>query len=174
MHMTPDSTGSAAKNYRIPVILALLFAAVFLAMPAAAHSPSDIQISYDPGSEKLSVTITHPVDDPATHYVSRVKVRQNERTISDPDYKNQPDKNTFTYTYDVKGLPGDTIWVAATCVQGGSLEKKYDIPVPTTLTTPPTPAAPVATPVPTQKSPAGILPVLGALGVGMFLVMRKE
>lgn len=175
MQMISDFTNSAMNRIRIPVILALLLAASLLAVPAAAHSPSDIQVSYDPGTEKLSVTITHPVDDPATHYVNKVQVRQNERTISDPDYKSQPDKNTFTYTYEVKGIPGDTFWVLATCNQGGRLEKKYDLPFPTTVTTVPATMPPQApAPAPTQKSPAGILTVLCALCGMACLAMRKE
>ena len=180
MNNTSDSR-SASPSRCVPVIAVLLMAAVLLALPASAHSPSGIQVSYDPGSEKLSVIIRHPVDDPTTHYVKKVQVRQNGRTISDPDYKSQPDKNTFTYTYDVKAAPGDTIWVLATCNQGGSLEKKYDIPVRATLTTAPAAAAAAtmqpeapATAAPTQKSPAGILAALGALGLMACLAIRKE
>ena len=176
MSTTSDCTRSEPWSCRIPVIVALVVVTLFLVMPAAAHNPTDIVMSYDPGTEKLSVTITHPVADPATHYVNKVQVRQNGRTISDPDYKSQPDKNTFTYTYDVKGIPGDTFWVLATCSQGGSLEKKYDLPLPATVTTLPATAPPQApaqapAPAPTQKSPLGILPVLGAAA---FLLMKKE
>ena len=179
--MTSVSTGPARGSLRVPVILALLAAALVLVMPVSAHNPTDIQVSYDPGTEKLSVTVTHPVDDPTTHFVNKVQVRQNGRTISDPDYKSQPEKTTFTYTYDVKAAPGDTIWVLTTCNRGGSLEKKYDIPAPPTLTTAPAAAAAAtmqpeapATSTPTQKSPAGILAVLGALGLMACLAIRKE
>lgn len=181
--MTSVSTGPARGNLRVPVILALLAAALVLVMPVSAHNPTDIQVSYDPGTEKLSVTVTHPVDDPTTHFVNKVQVRQNGRTISDPDYKSQPEKTTFTYTYDVKAAPGDTIWVLTTCNRGGSLEKRYDIPVPSTATAVPRAPAPAGTaqpqapaaPAPTQKSPAGILPVLGAVGAAAAcLAMRKE
>jgi len=174
MRQTPVSTGSAGSALRIPVILALLAAAV-LVLPAAAHSPTAIGISYDPGAEKLWVTITHPVDDPASHYVSKVRVQQNGRTISDPDYKSQPDKNTFTYSYDVRALPGDTFWVLATCSRGGTLEKKFDVIAPATATTVPAavpsqaPAAPVPT---TQKSPAGLLPLIGA-AAAVWLVKKE-
>ena len=160
---------AAMRNVTLITVLAL--AAWCLVLPAAAHPPSDIVISYDPGSEKLSVTVTHPTPDSQAHYIRQVLVKQNGRVISDPDYKSQPAKDTFTYTYDVKGLPGDTFTVLATCNLAGSLEKKYDIPVPATVTAaaPAPPAAPA--PVPTQKSPAGILPLLGACGI--VLALRK-
>ena len=175
MNPNADSSKPALRSGSLPVLVILLMAAVFLILPAAAHNPSDIAISYDPGAEKLSVTITHPVDDPASHFVNKVRVQQNGRTISDPDYKSQPDKNTFTYTYDVRALPGDTFWVLTTCNRGGTLEKKFDVTAPTTVTTVPAavasqaPVAPAA--APTQKSPAGLLPVIGAAA---FLLMKRE
>jgi hypothetical protein len=129
-------------------------------------------IVYDPVTEKLSVTITHQVDDPATHYVNKVQVRHNNRVISDPDYKSQPTKDTFTYTYDLKASPPDEFWVLSTCSRGGTLEKKWAIPRPTVLTTQAAVPAPAAQepPAPTPKSPLGLIPVIGAVA---FLLIRK-
>jgi hypothetical protein len=119
-------------------------------------------LAFDPDTDKISVTITHPVDDPATHYVKEVRVKLNEMVISDPVYKSQPTKDTFTYTYDVNARAGDTIRVTATCVLFGTLEKMYTVPEPvspTTLadTTPGTATAPPAT-----RAAAGFLPLIGA------------
>jgi len=151
------------------VVLTLLVAGLFLVVPVTAHSPSDITINYDPAAEKLSVTITHVVDDPATHYVNKVQVKHNGRVISDPDYKSQPTKDTFTYTYDLKASPPDVFWVLTTCSRGGTLEKKYEIPYPVAATREPVSGAEIpvepAAPVPTQQSPAGLLALLGAAAV---------
>ena len=176
-----------ALQPRLPVLILVVIAlaALLIAGPAAATAPSDIVISYDPGTEKLSVTITHITDNPATHYVSKIQVKQNDRVISDPDYKSQPTKDTFTHTYDVKALSGDTFRVIATCSISGSLEKVYEFTPRTTAATPATPApadpavpaAPAVTPntpaptATTQKSPLGIVPFRG---VAAFLLMRKE
>lgn len=177
MNNTPDYIRSSASSRSAALLVALL-AATLLVLPAAAHNPTAIGISYDPGAEKLWVTITHPVDDPASHYVNKVRVQQNGRTISDPDYKSQPDKNTFTYSYDVRALPGDTFWVMTTCSRGGTLEKKFDVIAPATATTIPAavqsqaPVAPVAPVATTQKSPAGLLPLIGA-AAAVWLVKKE-
>jgi hypothetical protein len=131
---------------------------------------------------KLSVTVTHPVDDPKTHYVRGVQVKINGEVISDPPYKSQPGRNSFTYTYDVMANPEDSVWVVATCVNGQSLESHYDIPKavytaapaqtlpPATVTLPPATATlPPATG--TTYADAGLLPVFGAAAV--LLILKK-
>jgi hypothetical protein len=172
----------------LPVLAAVVMACLF-AVPVLAHSPTHMVLSFDPDSDKLSVTITHPVDDPTTHYVTGVQVLVNGIIVSDPQYKSQPTKDTFTYTYDVSGRPGDSIRVIAPCVLGGLIEKTYEIPVPehaTTLVTPSTQVTMISqgtpvsqitpvsqgTPVPTrtQKSSLGLAPLFGAAAV---LLIRK-
>jgi len=177
----PKTTDSRTMNkkQRCTSIAILILAAVafLLVMPAAAHSPSDMTISYDPNTAKIYVTVNHQVADPATHYLSRVKVKLNGNVISDPDYKSQPTKDTFTLTYDVNAASGDEIWVTATCVRGGVLEKTYKVPepvrlatsaqVPSTYQTPPKETVP-----PTARSPAGLLSLLGA--VAAVLLIKRE
>lgn len=174
MRKTSDCRDRTAGSW-IMVVLTLLAAGLFLVMPAMAHAPQDIDVVYDPVTEKLYVTITHPVDDPATHYINKVQVKHNGHVISDPDYKSQPTKDTFTYTYDLRASPPDIFWVYATCSRGGTMEKKYEIPYPVAEVTTAAPAAQAPAqapqPAPTQKSPAGILPVLGAAAV---LLWKKE
>ena len=174
----PDTFDAHRKNnrWRITsnVILILAAAVCFLAVPVAAHSPADMTISYDPNTAKIYVTVTHIVDDPATHYLSRVKVKLNGNVISDPDYKSQPTKDTFTLTYDVTAHAGDEVWVTATCVQGGVLEKTYKVPqpvrlvtsaqVPSTYQTPPKETVP-----PTARSPAGLMSLLGAVAAVLLI-----
>ena len=158
------------------LILGIVISVVFLMVaPAAAHPPAGIVMSYDPGAEKLTVTITHNVDDPATHYIKKVQVKKNGLVISDPDYKSQPAKDSFTYTYDVKAAPGDTFRVIATCSLAGNLERVYDVTAPVvataTMESPAIiPAETVPHSVPTQQSPAGIIPFLG---LAAFLLMRR-
>jgi hypothetical protein len=167
------------------MLLTLMLAATLclLIMPVTAHAPTNITIAYNPDMHKLSVTITHPVDDPKTHYIRGVQVKINGNVISDPPYKSQPSKNTFTYTYDVMANPGDTVWVIATCVNGQSLEEHYDIqkpvqPVTTIPALPPeTTASPPATTTAlpttgTTYAAPGFLSLSGAAAA--VLLMRKK
>jgi hypothetical protein len=167
----------------VPVILILVSALGLLVLPVMAHAPSNISIGYNPDMHILSVTITHPVDDPKTHYIRGVQVKINGEVISDPTYKSQPGRNSFTYTYDVMANPEDSVWVIATCVNGQSLENHYDIPRPvrpaaaTVQTLPPVVASlspAIATALPTTGTTyadAGLLPLFGAAAV--FLIIRK-
>jgi hypothetical protein len=108
-----------------------------------------------------------------------VQVKLNGLVISDPPYKSQPLKDRFTLTYDINANPGDAVWVVATCVKGGTLEKNYDVPQPARPISPaipvisamPAASQPPATVPPTTRAAAGILPVLGAVAV---LMTRKN
>jgi len=174
----PKTTDSRKTNERwriTPAAFLMLAAAVcFLAVPVSSHSPTDMSISYDPNTAKIYVTVNHMVDDPATHYLSRIKVKLNGNVISDPDYKSQPTKDTFTLTYDVNANAGDEVWVTASCVRGGGIEKTYKVPqpvrlvtsaqIPSTYQTPPKETVP-----PTAKSPAGLLSLLGAVAAVLMI-----
>jgi hypothetical protein len=179
MHKTPDAGRNGSRlQVRIFAVMATTLALIILSAPAEAHSPSGVTISFDPNTAKLSVTITHVVDDPATHYLYQVQVRQNGLVISDPLYKSQPSKDTFTLTYDVNANPGDAIWVTANCIRGGRIEKSYEVPQPIRPTTktpgglpagqlmssPEQSRAPPVVP-PTTKAALGLLPLLGAAAV---------
>jgi len=182
----PDScdlskTSSSLHAGMLPVLI-LAVILCFLIFPVMAHAPSDIAIAYNPDMHKLSVTVTHTVDDPKTHYVRGVQVKINGEVISDPPYKSQPGRNSFTYTYDVMANPEDSVWVVATCVNGQSLESHYDIPKavytaapaqtlpPATVTLPPATATlPPATG--TTYADAGLLPVFGAAAV--LVILKK-
>lgn len=162
--------------------LVMLAAFALIAVPAAAHSPSDIQLSYNDAAKELTVVITHPVPDPQSHYIRNVKVKVNDVVSVDKDYTSQPSGDSVTYIYSLPLNKGDTIRVTATCNQGPSLTKVMDIPAPAATTasaaapaqslTPQPASNPAASaPVPTQKSALGLLPVIGAAA---FLLMKKR
>jgi hypothetical protein len=135
---------------------------------ALAHPPADVAVSYDQSSSDLIVTITHQVDDPSTHYVKHVTVRQGTTVLIDQSYTSQPDKSTFTYRYNLPQLNGSNgeIRVDAQCNTLGSRTG--------TLTLGVTPASGIpvsATPVPT-KAPECILLVLVAVGLAATRIMR--
>lgn len=161
--------------------LVVLAAFALIAVPAAAHSPSDIQLSYNDAAKELTVVITHPVPDPQSHYIRNVKVKVNDVVSVDKDYTSQPSGDSVTYIYSLPLNKGDTIRVTATCNQGPSLTKVMDIPAPAATTasaaapaqslTPQPASTSAPAPVPTQKSALGLLPVIGAAA---FLLMKKR
>ena len=128
--------------------------------PASAHAPSDMSLSYNELSRDLNVTITHQVQNPQTHYIQEVRVTINGNMTGDTRYTSQPAPDTFTYTYPVLPVTGDTIEVTASCNIGGSASRLMYMPGPT-ATAPGQPD----TPLPTQKASWGVVPVLGVLMV---------
>ena len=174
-----NSPASFRYGFAALVLLAAITLTVF---PAAAHSPSDIQLSYNDAAKELTVVITHPVPDPQSHYIRNVKVKVNDVVSVDMDYKSQPAQDRMTYTYSVPLNNGDTIRVTATCNQGPSLTKTMDITSPsaaaatvsgyTVEPAPPlTTGTPAPAPVTTQKSALGILPVIAAAA---FVLAKKR
>jgi hypothetical protein len=75
---------------------------------ALAHTPSGVAVSYDETTGDLGVAITHQVDDPATHYVKHVTVRQGTTVLIDQSYTSQPDISSFTYRYNLPQLKGSS------------------------------------------------------------------
>ncbi|OPX62491.1 MAG: hypothetical protein A4E34_02783 [Methanoregula sp. PtaU1.Bin006] len=178
MNNYPDSPRVRGRlRISAAAVLLLALAASLAATPAAAHAATGMDISYNFTTAKIYITVTHPVDDPATHYLKTVRVRLNGAVISDPDYKSQPTTNTFTHSYDVNARTGDVIDVTAICSRGGTLEKSYKIPEPARIVTSPQVPSTYTTPPPTdarttaQSSP-GILPLIGAAAA--VLVMKRE
>jgi hypothetical protein len=165
-HPLKSTTGIS----RIVLMGSVLLAICLLVLPVSANPPSDISLNYDKATDQLSVTITHPIDDPTTHYIRNVKVTVNGRVAIDNDYKNQPAKDAFTYTYPVQVNPGDEVRVTATCNLVGSREAVLVLP--TLSGTPMAMQQSTAAPVPTTKSAPGLLP-LAVLGI-LILVLNKK
>jgi hypothetical protein len=173
-HQGWNMKGNTKSMHRVIVpadlILAFFVIATLLWVvvpPATAHAPSDMSISYNELSKNLSVSITHQVQNPLVHYIQEVRVTINGNVVSDSRYTSQPVPDTFTYTFPVLTVPGDTIEVTASCNMGGSASRIMYMPGPT-ATAPGQPG----TPQPTQSAAWGIVPVLGAL-LAIEAIRRK-
>jgi len=92
---------------------------LLLVIPASAHPPSDMVLSYHPGD--LAVTITHNVSDTTRHYVNRTIIMVNGVPATTVLYTTQPTPGQFTYHYPVNAAPGDTIAATADCNIAGSI-----------------------------------------------------
>jgi hypothetical protein len=165
----------------VPLVLLGL---LLLPQGAPANPPSDLQLSFNETTRVLSVTITHPVADPGTHYIKRVSATSGGTAVSSRSYTSQPASSPFTYTYtlspDVKG----EIQVAAECSVFGSLARSITVPegtpaVPRTAT-PPGPEGepgdsgttpPGTAPATTEAAP-GPIPLAAALGLALWRARR--
>lgn len=106
-----------------------LILAISLTNPslAAAHAPKEVKLSMDAGMQNLNVTITHKSPFPNWHYIKLVQITKNGSIVSTNEYKNQPDKETFEYTYPVAAAIGDVIEVTVSCSITGSKSAKLII-----------------------------------------------
>jgi hypothetical protein len=148
----------------------LLVAMAALSGYAMAHNPSDVTVSYNENSGDLSVTITHLVDDPTTHYVKQVTVMQGSTVLIDKSYTSQPDKSSFTYHYSLPQLKGGIgeIKVNAVCNMIGS--RSGTLMLTRTQVPGGSQATPGAQPPTASPTKAGALPVIALLAAGFAAV----
>jgi len=101
--------------------LAGLFALLLICpLPAAAHPPGSVQISYLEKEQALQVTITHNSFMPNSHYIKKVEVKKNAEKPMIHEYTNQPDKTKFAYVYKLPLKEGDRVEVKVSCSLYGS------------------------------------------------------
>ena len=159
----------SSKNTSIIRIVALtILGLVLLCGSALAHPPADPALTYDDQTGDLVVAITHPVDNPATHYVNQVTVRQGNTVLIDTSYTSQPDASSFTYRYNLPQLKGSSgeVTVDARCSLFGSRSGTL------IMGGTPAPTAPAgAAPAPT-KAPVCAFAALLAVGFVARRVLR--
>ena len=91
------------------------------------HSPSNMSLSYNSVSEELSVSITHNVATPNSHYIWRIRIWVNASLVNTSQYNSQPTTSTFVYQYNIVAGNGATIQATADCIQGGSITRSITV-----------------------------------------------
>jgi hypothetical protein len=109
------------------VIMIALLLPLAYPMPAAANAPAEVQLSYDISKRALEVKITHPSKSPQRHYIEKVAVIKNGSQVSEAAYKNQPDQETYSYSYPLDAAPGDVLEAKASCSIVGSKTGKLTV-----------------------------------------------
>ncbi|UCH03529.1 MAG: hypothetical protein JSW05_07980 [Candidatus Thorarchaeota archaeon] len=119
--------------------LVVFFAATLFPVPVAAHAPSNMTLLYDWNSQELTVTISHSVADPNTHYIENVTVFKNDVKFTSSLYTSQESSSTASDTFVVPAVDGDVLRVWVECVLGGTRESTTTLSEPagtgTTTTT---------------------------------------
>jgi len=100
---------------------ALFMAIALLAipLPAAAHPPTALGLSYDTVAKTLTVEITHASGSPGTHFIKTVEITRDGKPFSKTTYASQPNQATFSYTYPLDD-PGEVVEVTVSCSISGS------------------------------------------------------
>ncbi|MCK9196499.1 MAG: hypothetical protein M0P16_05885 [Syntrophales bacterium] len=119
------------KKVKSAVLLSLVGTFAIFAMTSLcpttvnAHAPQKVLLAYDGATKTLSVTVTHTRFS-ESHYVEKVVIKKNGTVVATQEYKSQPSE-TFTYTYKVDAVSGDTLEVKASCSRFGSTSEKIAI-----------------------------------------------
>lgn len=83
--------------------------------PAFADPPQDVTLTYDNAKQTLTVSVTHKTTFAGLHYVKQIDIRKNGMPVGSYPFKSQPDKKTFTETYEVPAETGDILEIIASC-----------------------------------------------------------
>jgi desulfoferrodoxin (superoxide reductase-like protein) len=120
-----------SKKVKRAVILSLvgiftIFALTSLGPNAVnAHAPKNVLPAYDGATKTLSVTVTHTYFS-ESHYINKVEIKKNGTVVAVQEYKGQPSE-TFTYTYKIDAVSGDTLEVKASCNKFGSTSETITV-----------------------------------------------
>ncbi|MHA1986766.1 MAG: hypothetical protein ACW98D_09015 [Promethearchaeota archaeon] len=115
--MTKKST-----YYMVLISLMVLITSSNLTVKTKAHPPESINMGYVEGTQTLTVTIVHGVDDPFVHYINQVIIRVNGSQVLSTPYTNQSSVGGGTYVYTpIVATSGSRIEAIATCIESGSM-----------------------------------------------------
>jgi len=125
------SKGTARYQIVLSCILlvssAMLVTLLIFPSAVEAHPPENMVLEYDFDSRTLNVTITHPVGDPSSHFVEKVKVEREDVQLLEEKYSSQPEEDTFTYSYIVDTADEDTLEVVAECNVNGEIVRDITV-----------------------------------------------
>jgi desulfoferrodoxin (superoxide reductase-like protein) len=110
------------KKIRITVIAVLL---LFATLALSAHPSKNMKLSYSEGV--LTVEIFHSTPNPQKHYIKEVSISINKKKAITEKYESQPDRKSFTYTYEIMAKKGDKISVKTVCSIFGKETKEIEI-----------------------------------------------
>ena len=101
---------------------------VAVAGQAAAHPPTNVNLSWDGAGQTLSVTADHRVNDKTKHYVMSRSVTGPSGQRASERYDSQGTNEKFSDTVDLSGVkPGDKLSVELVCNIMGTATKEITI-----------------------------------------------
>lgn len=122
------SNGGNMKKSKL-VIVSLLFvvASSFMLLDVQSHTPSNVTLSYDYGTQTLEVTVYHTVSDPNTHYIEQIQIWKNDVSQINQTYTSQTSDSQHVDSFNIDATDGDILKVTATCNVGGSYTNQITV-----------------------------------------------
>ena len=159
--------GNAIRIVSRSFALAAVLFIVLSSMPVVAHSPQSMTLDYNWDTQTLSVTISHSVSDPNSHYIENITVYKNDVKVASEAYTSQGSTSGASDTFNIAAVDGDVLRVWANCSVSGFIQDSITINEPGTTSPPPDGTTP---PPPGFDSTALILVAVVALGIILLLV----
>jgi hypothetical protein len=146
--------------------------------PVAATVPEDIHLTYDFGTQTLTVNVSHYVANTKTHYIETIEVQKNGASTLNKSYTNQSYNYGVFDTFSVSASVGDNLTVTALCKKGYSLTRWLIVTSgtstnsqPTDTTTSTTEPTDTTNPSGTTLGPNPMIAVGVAGAVAVFLII---
>jgi len=107
------------------IAVAIVTGLCLMAGVAAAHPPSGMDLAYDGDTGLLSVDVTHPVGNVASHFIDEVIVTVDGELVAQLRYFKQATKEGEKILVNIGMYPsGAVIRVKAECNKYGDMEKE--------------------------------------------------
>jgi hypothetical protein len=113
----------------------VLAAALSMANPVMAHTPADMTLEYDFGTQTLTVTVSHSVGDTSTHYIDSITILKNDVEYTTRGYTDQDTTSGMSDIFSVDAADGDVIQATAFCSIAGSVTRQITVTAPATTST---------------------------------------
>ncbi len=122
-------------NLSIIVVLTLFMLTGFMQTPVSAHVPEDMTLSYNFGTQILTVNVSHYTPNTKAHYIEQIEVEKNGISVLNKTYENQS-LNDYVYeSFSVSTVVDDNLTVTAFCSKDYTLTS-WVIVTSTTATNP--------------------------------------
>jgi hypothetical protein len=151
------------------MITLVLIVTLVYSIPVNATEPSDVQLTYEFGSQTLSVNVSHAVSNTKTHYIEEIKIQKNGLSVLNRTYANQSYDWGMYDTFAVSTVVGDNLTVTVICKRGHSLPR-WVIVTSTTATNPP-PTGTTTNTGPPNGTPQATLDAGVAIAAGVGVVI---
>jgi desulfoferrodoxin (superoxide reductase-like protein) len=158
--------GNAIRMANRSIAVAAALFIVLSSQPAVAHTPASMTLGYNWDTQVLSVTISHSVSDPNSHYIQNITIYKNDVKVDSKMYTSQGSTSAASDTFNIAAVDGDVLRVWANCSISGFIEDTTTVIEPGTTTT----TDGTTTPPPWLDSTVLILGAVVALGV-IFIVI---
>lgn len=146
----------------------ILLVVAYSPLPAYAHTPGPMTLSYDADTNELTVTVTHAVSTPS-HYIASIEVWKNDISQELRTYASQESSSGMDDTFSIDATGGDVLKAIAICSISGSVTAQITVSIDTTPTGTATTTTSMSTAVPPPNG-SSFIPIAGIVAIVIVIL----